>query len=54
VDDEKLIESAMTNARQLAARPTNAFSKIKKALDIAEHNTLTQQLEYERGTQGMF
>lgn len=53
VDDEKLIETAMTYARQLAAGPTNAFAEIKKALDIAEHNTLAQQLDYERDTQGM-
>jgi 2-(1,2-epoxy-1,2-dihydrophenyl)acetyl-CoA isomerase len=53
VDDEKLIETAMTYARQLAAGPTNAFAEIKKALDIAEHNTLAQQLDYERDTQGI-
>lgn len=52
VDDEKLNEAALGYAKQLAAGPTNAFAEIKKALDLAEHNTLSQQLDYERDTQG--
>ena len=52
VDDEKLKETAMGYATQLALGPTNAFGEIKKALNLAEHNTLSQQLDYERDTQG--
>ncbi|MEQ9520466.1 MAG: enoyl-CoA hydratase-related protein [Parvibaculum sp.] len=53
VDDDKLIEHAMTYARQLADGPPNAFGEIKKALDISAHNSLSTQLDYERDTQGM-
>jgi 2-(1,2-epoxy-1,2-dihydrophenyl)acetyl-CoA isomerase len=53
VDDADLIEHAMTYARKLAGGPPNAFGEIKKALDISESNTLSQQLDYERDTQGM-
>ncbi len=52
VDDDKLMETAMGYATQLASGPPNAFAEIKKALDLAEHHTLEQQLDYERDTQG--
>lgn len=52
-DDDKLMDQVMGYARQLADGPPNAFGEIKKALDVSEHNTLSEQLDYERDTQGM-
>lgn len=53
VDDEALMDHAMQYARKLADGPPNAFGEIKKALDISEQHTLSEQLDYERDTQGM-
>ncbi len=52
VDDDALMGEAMSLAQKLAKGPTNAFAEIKKALDISEHHTFAEQLDYERETQG--
>ena len=53
VDDSVLLDHAMAYARKLAGGPPNAFGEIKKALDVSETNTLSEQLDYERDIQGM-
>ena len=53
VDDSDLLDHAMSYARKLAGGPPNAFGEIKKALDVSETNTLSEQLDYERDIQGM-
>ena len=53
VDDDKLMDHALAYARKLADGPPNAFGEIKKALDISETNSLSEQLDYERDTQGV-
>ena len=53
VDDSDLLDRAMSYARKLAGGPPNAFGEIKKALDVSETNTLSEQLDYERDVQGM-
>lgn len=53
VDDSDLLDRAMRYARKLAGGPPNAFGEIKKALDVSETNTLSEQLDYERDVQGM-
>ncbi len=53
VDDSELLDRAMGYARKLAGGPPNAFGEIKKALDVSETNTLSEQLDYERDVQGM-
>ncbi|PCJ71157.1 MAG: enoyl-CoA hydratase [Rhodobiaceae bacterium] len=53
VDDDKLMDHALVYARKLADGPPNAFGEIKKALTLSETNSLSEQLDYERDTQGM-
>jgi len=53
VDDEALMEHALKYARKLADGPPKAFREIKKALDISERHTLSEQLDYEHDTQGI-
>lgn len=43
----------MAYARKLAGGPPNAFGKIERALDTSETNSLSEQPDYERDTQGM-
>lgn len=52
VEDAALMDEAMAMAAKLAKGPSNAFAEIRKALDVAPHNTYLDQLEYEASTQG--
>lgn len=52
VEDGELMGEAMGVATKLAKGPANAFLQIRKAIDAAELNTYSQQLDYERDTQG--
>jgi 2-(1,2-epoxy-1,2-dihydrophenyl)acetyl-CoA isomerase len=52
VEDEALMGEVMALAQKLAKGPTNAFGEIKKAIDISERHTFTEQLDYERDVQG--
>ena len=51
VADESLMEEAQQIAQRLAAGPLQCFGHIKRALDAAELNTLSAQLDLERDTQ---
>jgi 2-(1,2-epoxy-1,2-dihydrophenyl)acetyl-CoA isomerase len=51
VDDDKLMDEAMSIAARLAAGPTLAFPRLRSVVAAAEHNTLDQQLDLERDTQ---
>jgi len=53
VDDAALMDEVMAVARKLANGPSNAFNEIKKAIDISERHTFSEQLDYERETQGV-
>ncbi len=48
VDDDALMPEIGALAVRLAAAPTLALARIKRALDLAEENTLDEQLEQER------
>ncbi len=48
VDDAALMAEIGALATRLAAAPTLALARIKRALDLAEENTLDGQLEQER------
>ena len=48
VDDESLLPEVGALAIRLAAAPTLALARIKRALDLAEENSLDSQLEVER------
>ena len=52
VDDDKLLETARATAARLAKGPRAGFAKIKEVLDASLDNTLEQQLDLERVTQG--
>jgi 2-(1,2-epoxy-1,2-dihydrophenyl)acetyl-CoA isomerase len=49
--DEQLLEDAHRIAQRLAAGPRQCFGYIKRALDAAELNTLSEQLDLERDFQ---
>jgi 2-(1,2-epoxy-1,2-dihydrophenyl)acetyl-CoA isomerase len=51
VVDDMLMEEAQRIARRLAAGPRQCFGYIKRALDVAELNTLSEQLDLERDSQ---
>lgn len=51
VDDEVLMDEAMTLARYLAKQPTLALAAIKQAIDAAVSNDLHAQLDMERDLQ---
>ena len=51
VADDQLMEEAQRIARRLAAGPRLCFGHIKRALDAAELNTLSEQLDLERDYQ---
>jgi 2-(1,2-epoxy-1,2-dihydrophenyl)acetyl-CoA isomerase len=51
VDDAVLMSEAQLIARRLAEGPTQCFGYIKRALDAAELNTLSDQLDIERDYQ---
>jgi 2-(1,2-epoxy-1,2-dihydrophenyl)acetyl-CoA isomerase len=51
VDDHALMDEARTIARRLAAGPRKCFGYIKRALDAAELNSLSGQLDLERDYQ---
>ena len=51
VDDEQLQDEVGRIAAQLRDGPTRAYHEVRKALAHAEHNTLPQQLDYERDVQ---
>ncbi len=51
VDDDKLMDTATSLARQLAAAPTKGLAGIKRAIHASATNTLEQQLDLERDTQ---
>lgn len=52
VDDDKLMDTVMGYARQIADGPTSTFGEVKKALDVSEKHTFAEQLDYERDVQG--
>ncbi|MDF2154591.1 2-(1,2-epoxy-1,2-dihydrophenyl)acetyl-CoA isomerase PaaG [Vibrio sp. CAU 1672] len=51
VDDEALIEQAMSVANHLATQPTSGLGFIKHALNYATDNSLGQQLSLEKDLQ---
>jgi 2-(1,2-epoxy-1,2-dihydrophenyl)acetyl-CoA isomerase len=51
VEDEALMGEALRVAKRLAAGPTKAFGYIKRAVNGAWHNSLTDQLDLERDNQ---
>ncbi len=51
VDDDQLMDEAMSAASRLAAGPPLAYPRLRSVLAAAEHNTLDQQLDLERDTQ---
>jgi len=51
VADDQLMEEAHRIARRLAAGPRQCLGYIKRALDAAELNTLSEQLDLERDYQ---
>ena len=51
VDDAALMSEAQLIARRLAEGPTQCFGYIKRALDAAQLNTLSDQLDIERDYQ---
>jgi 2-(1,2-epoxy-1,2-dihydrophenyl)acetyl-CoA isomerase len=51
VDDDQLLPDARALARRLAAAPTGALARIKRALDAAWENGLDAQLDLERDLQ---
>jgi len=51
VDDHVLMDEAQRIARRLATGPRQCFGSIKRALDAAELNTLSEQLDLERDCQ---
>ncbi|WP_139538087.1 2-(1,2-epoxy-1,2-dihydrophenyl)acetyl-CoA isomerase PaaG [Klebsiella spallanzanii] len=51
VDDAELKDTSLTLARHLASQPTYGLGLIKKALQLAETNTLDDQLDVERDFQ---
>lgn len=53
VEDGELMGEVMSIAGKIAKGPSNAFGEVKKALDIAEKNSLSDQLDYERDIQGV-
>ncbi len=51
VDDDKLMSEAETICAQFASGPTFGLAQIKRALDAAESNELSAQLDLERDLQ---
>ena len=51
VDDDALLDQAAALAAKLAAGPTQAYARIKQAIQAAEQNTLSAQLDLERDLQ---
>ena len=51
VDDDSLMLEARAVVDQLAAGPTLAYAAVKEAIDAAETNTLSDQLDLERDLQ---
>ncbi|QGN37921.1 2-(1,2-epoxy-1,2-dihydrophenyl)acetyl-CoA isomerase PaaG [Klebsiella oxytoca] len=51
VDDAELKDTSLTLARHLATQPTYGLGLIKKALQLAETQTLDRQLDLERDYQ---
>jgi 2-(1,2-epoxy-1,2-dihydrophenyl)acetyl-CoA isomerase len=52
VDDDKLLGEARAMASRLSKGPQACFKRIKQVMDASIHNSLDQQLELERITQG--
>ncbi|WP_019529466.1 2-(1,2-epoxy-1,2-dihydrophenyl)acetyl-CoA isomerase PaaG [Dasania marina] len=48
VDDDKLAETSLALAKQLATQPTKGLSLIKRALKASTANSLDEQLELEK------
>ncbi len=51
VGDEQLMPEAEALAERLAAGPTAALALMKRALDLAESNSIDAQLDLERDLQ---
>lgn len=51
VDDDELMSEAMKYASTLRDGPSRAYGEVRRALAQAEHNTLPEQLDYERDVQ---
>lgn len=51
VDDDALMDEAMSIANQLKDGPTTTYREVRQALAHAENATMAEQLEYERERQ---
>ena len=51
VDDDQLMDEALSCARNLATQPTRGLALIKRALNASTTNTLDEQLDLERDLQ---
>ena len=49
VDDDKLMDEAMTMAKHLATQPTRGLARIKQALNQSTYTSFHEQLETEKG-----
>lgn len=53
VEDDQLMPTALELAGRLAAGPAQAFARIRQGLDRAPMVSLSDQLDWERATQGV-
>lgn len=51
VDDDRFADEVREYALRFASGPTRAYAETRKAFDRGEHNTLAEQLDYERDVQ---
>lgn len=51
VEDSELLDTALELAGRLAASPRHSAAELKNALDLAEQNSLAEQLQYEADRQ---
>ena len=51
VDDDALVDEAMTIAKQLRDGPTKTYKEVRQAFAHAENASMAEQLEYERQKQ---
>jgi len=47
VEDDRLMDEAMTIARKLAAGPTKSYALIRQAIRAADTNSFDEQLDFE-------
>lgn len=53
IDDESLMDEALSMARHLATQPTQGLALTRRALQASSTNTLDQQLDLERDLQSL-